>query len=537
MEGLKPGPEGPQEGGSAGAAAEGRSTPRPAGRDLGRAAAAADRIITTVLAIVVAAEAVILGFSIYDRWDLTMVKSFTVSEKTARILSELDDPVRITVFYSEKYAPHAWACEKIKDLLDEYERSSDRIEVEFVDPYSKAARAQALRVKYGISEIDFASGVVVFSYKDDYKFVTDNQIVLRAQSQGEPGAGRAEAFLGEEAFLTTILSLIEGRKPVAYVLSGHMEASMTDTSAIGFALAAERLRRDNFEVRELELRGKTAIPDDCDVVVMPGPQAVFSEQEAYGLREYLDRGGRALLLLPLALERGTLKPLDLKLGPVLDGFAISLGNTLLLDTSNPPHPNLLLRIQVKEYNAEHPVSKQMIGQSENKTVVMPLTRPVVVAEKPAEGISAAVLAWSPKHSVKKADIEEIIDGERYEALVRQFGGPVKPGDEVGPFPVAAAAERTSARADRKGRIAVVGNYLFASTGMISTETYNEDFLLNAVNWLTEREQHLGIEGKKPREVSFRMAPSRMSHIFWLSVVIIPLTALAFGLAVWIARRK
>ncbi len=502
-----------------------------------RGAATADRAVSLVLAAVVAVEIVFIGFNLYARVDLTLVNAFTVSEKTARILNELDEPVKVTVFYGERYPAHAWAFQRIRDLLDEYRRASKSVDIEYVDPYSKREKADLLREKYGISEVDFASGVVVFTYKGQNKFVTDSQLVLRARATGDPYAA-PQAFLGEEAFLSAILSLIEGKKPVVYIQSGHMESSIEDTSQIGFSFAAERLRRDNFEVKRFELKGEAVVPDDCDVLVVPGPEAVFAETEAYSLRKYVDRGGRILLLLPLAMEKGSLKPLDVKLDPVTDPFSITAVGSILVDPSNPPHPNLVLRIVVRDYNAEHPVSKPMTGQAEPKQIVLPFTRPLKIGENPPEGISVEAIATSPPYSIKKADIEDVVDGDKFEAVLGQFGTLARPGrDEVSGFPVAVAAERTTARADRRGRIIVVGNYLFASNYLLMTETYNVDFLLNAVNWLAERESHLGIEAKKPREISVRMTPAKMNHVFSLTVVIMPLTSLAFGVVVWIVRRR
>jgi hypothetical protein len=499
-----------------------------------------DRILRVVFAALVTVELIFLGFQVYTRWDLTLVGAFTVSDKTVRILSELTEPIKVTVFYSGNYPPHRWTFPRVHDLLEVYERASGKIELEFVDPYKNRVRAGMLRKKFKISEMDFAAGVVVFTYKGQSKFVPDNRIVVRRQNAGSPaGQGRPVAFRGEEAFLSTILSLVEGRKPLAYILEGHLEASPEDSSPRGFAVAADRLRRDNYEVRSLTFRGEASVPEDCDVLIIPGPQTPFSKMEAYAVRNYLDVGGRVLLLLPLVLEKGTLRSLDLHIDPVLDYFSISSVDAIILDPSNPAIPNQLMRVKVTDYDADHPMTKPMLGVgTENKPVIFPFARPLKVAEKIPEGFEVRSVARTADYCVKKRDVEEIIDGEKFQKLISRYRSIVHPGqDEQGAWNIAVAGEKTGARADRQCRMVVVGNYLFASGQILTTETYNEDFFLNAVNWLTSRETYIGIAGKKPREISIRMKPKKMDHVFWLVIVLLPGAALSLGVFVWFLRRK
>jgi hypothetical protein len=499
---------------------------------------AIDRILKIVLAAVVTVEVVVIGFCIYHRWDLTLVGAFTVSEKTVKILDELEEPVDILVFYSGSYPPHQWAYTRVRDLLEAYERASDRIALRFVDPYRKRESADLMRRKYGISEVDFAQGVVVFTYKGQSKFITDTQIVQRRPSPMSPGPGKEEGFTGEEAFLAAILSLVEGKKPVAYVASGHREYGLEDTSMSGFAAAADRLRRDNFDVRPFVFRGREPVPRDCDLLILPGPKEPFTKEEALGLRNYLDEGGRALFLLQPELDREGRDVVNLHLGPVLDGFGIEVVDHILIDPRKPMVPQFLLNLSISDYDKDHPITRPLLGLSGNREVDLPVVRPVVPVEKIPEGLSVVPIAFTPKHAALKADIRDIFDQQKLEHLRGLYGGPVHPTrDKVGRVPVAVAAEKTGVRSDRRSRVVAIGNCLFVSAPALQGQPYNVDLFLNAANWLTERETHLGIEAKKPREVVIRIPARKMNHIFWLVVILMPLGALSLGTVVWLTRRK
>src|SRR5579862_9389142 len=71
------------------------------------------------------------------RWDLTAAKQFELSDQTKKVLHDLKEPVKTTVF-----APTD-NFQRYHDRLDEYQYQSKLLQTDYVDPDKKPAVAQA----------------------------------------------------------------------------------------------------------------------------------------------------------------------------------------------------------------------------------------------------------------------------------------------------------------------------------------------------------------------------------------------------------
>jgi len=66
---------------------------------------------------------------------------------------------------------------------------------------------------------------------------------------------------------------------------------------------------------------------------------------------------------------------------------------------------------------------------------------------------------------------------------------------------------------------------------------NPNLALNAINWLVKQEQALGIAPSTPEQVNLFLNASQMRNIVLISLVGLPLLAIAAGVAVWWRRRR
>ena len=101
----------------------------------------------------------------YVRWDVTRQHITALSDKTVQALKSLKEPLSITVFYQ----PSHRLFELIKDQLQEYERTSPKVKVEYVDPEQDIARAKQLAKQFQIEELN----VVVFQSGSRHKHLSD----------------------------------------------------------------------------------------------------------------------------------------------------------------------------------------------------------------------------------------------------------------------------------------------------------------------------------------------------------------------------
>jgi ABC-type uncharacterized transport system involved in gliding motility auxiliary subunit len=498
----------------------------------GRAAAA----LNVALACLVAAEAVFLGSRLYGRFDLTMGRTFTISERSVKILSALAKPVRATVFYGKDHPDQRWTWQKVMDLLEELGLHTRYLEVVHVDPYRKPAEAGQLRQKFGISENDFNEGVVVFEYGDRARTVADSRIVARTAPV--PGVQRPDlekkVFLGEEAFVSAIAALVEGRRPVAYFLLGHGESGPADGGQVGYQAASFLLQGDGYEVKELRFGPQsTAVPPDADIVFVAGPTSPLPNEHVYALRQYAERGGNLFLMATFPIRAGETTPVDLNLGPLLSHFGVRLGDRLVAEEPMQIVSAEAVQIlNVDRYNPVHPATRAMGSGEEKRTGAFVSPRAVY-----PEREIAVPLAFSSRTSVEKGDLTEILDGRRFGDLWnyrRSIFNPEK--DARGPFPLIVASEVPGKKPGEQSRAVVAGTQTFAANFALAGLPYNGDLFTNLANWLTSRETHMGIAGKPPHEVSYHVRPSVARFVFWLVLAVMPLLALALGILVWLARR-
>ncbi|WP_448564955.1 Gldg family protein [Thalassotalea ganghwensis] len=117
------------------------------------------------------------------RWDSTEGKQYSISDATKGYLAQIQEPLLIRGYFSEKTHPLlAPLVPQIKDLLQEYQVVSDgQVRVEFIDPQQHPELEEEANSKYAIKPMPFqvadryqASIVssyfnVLVQYGDEYK--------------------------------------------------------------------------------------------------------------------------------------------------------------------------------------------------------------------------------------------------------------------------------------------------------------------------------------------------------------------------------
>ena len=89
----------------------------------------------------------------FIRADLTEDKRYTISKATKNVLDTLDDIVTITTYFSTSPAEVAQIRRDVRDVLDEYNAFSKKLQIDFVNPAEfDDGQKQELRFK-GIPEV------------------------------------------------------------------------------------------------------------------------------------------------------------------------------------------------------------------------------------------------------------------------------------------------------------------------------------------------------------------------------------------------
>jgi ABC-type uncharacterized transport system involved in gliding motility auxiliary subunit len=433
----------------------------------------------------------------YDKaYDSTANKQFSLSDQTIKVVSGLKNDMRITYFDEQSRFPQA------KDLLDRYSSLSPKLHVDYLDPVKKPQQAKAA------------------GYRRDVTLLVDS------------GTKKEEAkTLSEEEVTGAVIRSLKSGERNACFLTGSGEHSIDETERSGYAAVKQALERNNYKARAVSLLKGSAAPDatappasggglevpkDCTILVVAGPQHDYVQPETDAIKNYVQTGGHALIMLdpPIALGRSATDE-NTTLVALLQTWGVTVNKDLALDTSGIGQvfglgPEVPL---VASYES-HPIVNQM----KDVATAFPLSRTLEVGKG------------------DKTTVEKIFaTGENSYATTDISSGNIKidpKKDKKGPLTLAVAGTYNGPGA---GRFVVVGSSLWAANNFIRFNG-NRDLFLNMINWLTADEDLISIRPKAPDDRPLNITPQKVNLLFWLSIVIFPLGVIGFGMATWWKRR-
>ena len=225
--------------------------------------------------------------------DLTSERLFTISDGTKKVLSKLDEPINVRVYYTKKVgevAPlFAKYFERVKALLEQYrDISRGRLQVTFLEPEpfsdveDRAVAAGLKGVRLNQEGETGYFGLVASN-------TTDNDAVI------EFFAPDRERFL--EYDLTKLINgLANPKKRVVGLIAGiGIDGAVNPMQPMRQPsppwMVMEQIRKF-FEVRTIEPNA-IAIPADIDVLMLVQPTSL-SRETAYAIDQYALTGGRIL---------------------------------------------------------------------------------------------------------------------------------------------------------------------------------------------------------------------------------------------------
>lgn len=240
------------------------------------------------------------------RLDLTEQKLYTISEGTERILGELDEPINLYFFYSDKAARDLPVLRnyavRVEEMLKAYERAANgKIKLHIIDPEpfsedeDKAAGfgLQAVPANQGGEQIYFGLAGT--------NAVDDKQIIPFFP-------------LDQEEFLEYQLSqLVQGlakpERPVVGLLSGLQLNGGFDMMArqpMAPWMVMEEVRQ-LFKIDSLKA-GIDKIPDQVSVLLLVHPKNL-PEPTLYAIDQFVLRGGKLLVFVDPLSEADNAPPM------------------------------------------------------------------------------------------------------------------------------------------------------------------------------------------------------------------------------------
>ena len=259
--------------------------------------------------VVLLVAIIFLGNFLFDKvlgqaltFDFSDTAQNSISQVSEEYLNGLpqDSHIRIVGLFSRPDNVAGTSYQYIVPLLDDYvKKSGGRVTVDYIDPNEQPSIISSLDPT---NSYDLASNVgnYVVSYNGRIKVITPidcySYDVARYYSTGYYYINGNNT---EFTFTNAMYSLTQGFNVKAYIVTGLKEETQVNLSKVLDAMA--------IEVSELQVSENFTVPDDCDLLILNGPNTDISEKMYVAVSDYLYKGGKVFIAVDYSTSNVTEK--------------------------------------------------------------------------------------------------------------------------------------------------------------------------------------------------------------------------------------
>ena len=498
--------------------------------------------------------------------DLTEDKRYTVSKATKNVIKNLDDIVTITVFFSTEPASVGQLLQDVRDVLDEYNAFSRRLQIDYVNPADMdEGEKQELRFRR-IQE----APINVFE-KD--KAVIAN--VYRAIAVGYSGKEEVLPIVQSTSNLeyeltSAIVKVTTKEAKTIGFLTGHDEYDINAQTQLNQQLRQllDKNAQGQYNITTVELHAGEPVDSSVTTLVVAAPKQVLSEREKYEIDQFIMRGGRALFLIdPITMQPNTLQgaPLATGLNDLLEHYGIKLGNNLIGDrrlhetaTFQSGRMTYILpyiyyvKIHRSNFSKEHSITNQLEELTLHWTSSLDIltkegVNPTPLAKTTEFGQSfQGVYNLDPNAPIPPTDLQVYTVAAALEGKFNSFYTDKEiPATEHGEDPESENDEHTHAtNQDDEERTTITESadtqIVVVGTGSLLTRLspHGAKFFLNCIDWLTLGDTLIGIRShsitSRPLIEVSGLTKNFVKH---LCTIGIPLLVVFIGLIRYLLKRR
>lgn len=447
-----------------------------------------------VLAILVAVNVL---FSVlpskFTQFDISAAQLYSLTSDTKVVATNLDKDV--TIYWITQAGQESTVLDK---LLDRYQDLSDLITVVKKDPDIYPTFAQQYTDETVVNNslvVECGDKSRYISYDDIYQVDTASYYTTGSVSQ---------SFDGEGQITSAIDYVVSDELPKIYLLSGHGEVALSDTFS-------NELTRSNYEtVEDFSLLNVDEIPEDCDALLINAPTSDISDEELTMLRDYVQGGGK-LLVLSGPQKEASLTNLD----TLLADYDVTVSDGIVVDTDREHYaftaPYVLMP-DIESSDITDPLTE------ESSHVIVPIAQGLTVG---SNGSVTALLTTSDEAFSKAAGYAMTT----YEK---------EDGDTDGPFTLAVSITDSTA----EGKIVwVASDYLLDDTYNSYSSGANLDLVMNGLSWMIGKNDAVSIRAKSLNNSYLTISSSSATVLKVVMIGVIPVCFLLLGIDEVLRRRK
>lgn len=462
--------------------------------------------------------------------DMTAVSLYSISDDTKKMLKDLDNDITFYVMSSE-----ANADATVKKTLERYQTNSKHIHVEYKDTtrypnfykeFTDTAPTAGSIIVYN----DKTKKSKVVDYNDIY--ISDNYSYYYS---GQSGASSYDC----EGQLDSAIAYVRTENTYKiYQVEGHDEAVLDTTNFGTLNNLTDIIQKYNCEIEQIKLLSMKSIPnDECSALLLLGPKTDYTEDEATLVKEYLAKGGNAIIGIESMASIGTDKP---NFYSILKEYNVEVKAGIIAENNSS--------FYAPQYGPFYAFAEGITGYATGLTsyVFTPYTVGLKQIDSKDSSITYTALASSSKDSVLKTNAA---NAKSYEK---------EKGDEEGPFDTVAAVTKTTEGNDTTedeekkksdsynetesnitSNILVFGSvYSLSDTMDTLVQGSNTQIVNNALKEYIDTDvTTISVPAKSLTSDTLTVTESGTRLFGILLAVVAPVIVLAAGIIVWVRRRK
>lgn len=490
----------------------------------GRAAGSLNAIIASVVFFGICAVLYAMALGTQVSVDLTQEGRRELEPQTVQVLKTLNKEVEITCFFLDSDDDLlVIAREKTLRFLDLCKQFTPLLKVVEEDPQLAPQKWEEM----GITRAS-AQGTVVIQAAGRKRVLT---------------LSGASPRLEERDFTNALISVLRDAEPKVAFLTGHGERRIEEAGGAGASLLADLLQRESYKVESIAIKiTEPMVPADADVLVINNPNNDLLPQEIHAIDEFIDRGGRVLLLVDPWARVNSPNNTGEQLRPWLSKrFGIEVGSDVVVSEERQEALQVELNADSAPFaaqdrdtgftgslNASHPITRGF-----DQAMLLQLCRTVAPVAKAPEKVAVAALLRTGPQFWAETDIVGLRETRKAQRAEDETRGPL--------MLACAATYETDvpiegANRNKEGRIVVVGDSNLSANDGIQVPG-NLNFIMNTFAWLTESEQLIAVRPRGKNDPPLVLSPANERAIFWFSTLFTAQIALAAGVIMAVKRRR
>ena len=398
----------------------------------------------------------------------------------------------------------------IENMLDRYDDLSKKLSVEKIDPDVYPTFLD----QYMSGEDTVYNNSLVVESGDTFKYLAYDSIYEYDYSNYYTTGSYDVSFAGESVITSALKYVTSGELGNIYALTGHGEASLSGSMKTA-------VLNQNYQITDLSLLTQGSVPEDADFLLIYSPASDISTDEENIILSYLQNGGKMLLITDPQSSNSSLPNLE----AVMEYYGVYKTSGLVIDSDGSYAYYNMPYALLPALNSSHDITSPLSDAGYH--VLLPVAEGLTVSDSLRDNESVTKLLTTSDSAISKAAGVNLTTYDKED------------GDTDGPFALAVAVTETVDNGET-GIVWVSSGAIADSDTNESVSGGNEDFLINAISWLSAEEGETAettIHAKNLDYTYLTMSSGTVTALAMIMVIIIPLLVLAAGIIIVVRRRR